>query len=54
MALPTNTITAGASMPTSAIGNREDLSDVIYMISPVDTPFISSVPRTKATAVLHE
>lgn len=54
MALPSNTITAGASMPTSAIGNREDLSDVIYMISPVDTPVISSVPRTKATAVLHE
>lgn len=34
--------------------NREDLVDAVYRISPVDTPFVSSVPRTKATAVLHE
>jgi len=34
--------------------NREDLADAVYRISPVDTPFISAVPRTKATAVLHE
>lgn len=34
--------------------NREDLADAVYRISPVDTPFMSAVPRTKATAVLHE
>jgi hypothetical protein len=34
--------------------NREDLADVVYNISPVDTPFMSAVPRAKATAVLHE
>jgi hypothetical protein len=34
--------------------NREDLADAVYMISPADTPFMSAVPRTKATAVLHE
>lgn len=34
--------------------NREDLADAVYRISPVDTPFVSAVPRTKATAVLHE
>lgn len=34
--------------------NREDLVDAVYMISPADTPFMSAVPRTKATAVLHE
>jgi hypothetical protein len=33
---------------------REDLSDVIYNISPTDTPFFSSIGKTKATAVLHE
>ena len=38
----------------TAIGMREDLSDVIYSISPTDTPFFSSVGKTKATAVLHE
>jgi hypothetical protein len=37
-----------------SIGNREDLSDVIYNISPTDTPFMSSVGKTKATAVYHE
>jgi hypothetical protein len=33
---------------------REDLSDVIYSISPTDVPFMSSIGKTKATAVLHE
>lgn len=37
-----------------ARGLREDLADVIYNISPTDTPFQSSVGRTKATAVYHE
>ena len=37
-----------------SIGEREDLSDVIYNISPTDTPFLSSAAKTKATAVLHE
>jgi hypothetical protein len=45
-------------MPTytahSAIGQREDLSDVIYDISPTETPFMSSIGKTKATAVYHE
>ena len=37
-----------------SIGEREDLSDVIYNISPTDTPFLSSAAKTKSTAVLHE
>lgn len=37
-----------------SIGNREDLTDVIYNISPTDTPFMTSVGKTKATAVYHE
>jgi len=37
-----------------AIGNREDLSDVIYDISPTETPFMSSIARVPATATLHE
>jgi hypothetical protein len=45
-------------MPTytkyDAIGQREDLSDVIYNISPTDTPIMSSIGKTKATAVNHE
>ena len=38
----------------TAIGQREDLTDVIYNISPTETPFMSSVGKTKATGVLHE
>jgi hypothetical protein len=38
----------------TAIGQREDLSDVIYNIAPTDTPFMSSIGKTKATAILHE
>jgi hypothetical protein len=45
-------------MPTftrfDAVGAREDLSDVIYDISPQDTPIMSSIGKTKATAVFHE
>ena len=38
----------------TAIGQREDLSDVIYNISPTETPFLNSVGKSKATAVYHE
>ena len=32
----------------------EDVQDVIYNISPTDTPFLSSAAKTQSTAVLHE
>lgn len=45
-------------MPTfdrySAIGAREDLSDVIYSIAPTDTPIMSSIGKSKATGTFHE
>jgi hypothetical protein len=37
-----------------AVGNREDLSDVIYRIDATDTPFFSACEKEKATAVNHE
>ncbi len=49
MTIDTNTYTT-----FTAIGNREDLSDMIYRVDPTDTPFISGVDTTKATAVTHE
>lgn len=36
------------------IGIREDLSGVIYSITPVDTYFTSKVAKTKATSTTHE
>ena len=38
----------------TAIGQREDLSDVIYNISPTDTPFMSSIGKGKASGTYHE
>ena len=49
MALPTNTFAT-----YQAVGNREDLSDMIYRIDPTDTPFMSGTEKEKATAVNHE
>jgi len=49
MAAPINTFTT-----YSAIGNREDLSDMIYRIDPVDTPGMTAIETEKATGVNHE
>ena len=44
-----------AAFPTyTAIGDREDLTDVIYNISPTETPFMSSIGKSKAKATKHE
>jgi hypothetical protein len=37
-----------------AIGNREDLEDVIWDVSPTETPFSSMVSKGKAKAKYHE
>lgn len=49
MAQPTNTHST-----YDAVGNREDLSDIIYDISPTETPFLSAIPKNKATSTKHE
>jgi len=49
MAVPTSTF-----QRHQAIGTREDLADVIYDVSPEDTPFISNVGKARASNVLHE
>lgn len=49
MTAPTNTF-----LTTAAIGNREDLTDVIYRITPTTTPVLSMAAKTKATSTLHE
>lgn len=37
-----------------SIGNREDLSNEIYMLDVDETPFMSSIGKGKATAKYHE
>lgn len=49
MAQPTNTFDS-----YDALGNREDLQDKIYMVSPEKTPVVSSIRRFTATQRLHE
>ena len=49
MAQPSNTHST-----YDAIGNREDLADIIHNVDPTATPFLSSIPKTKATATKHE
>lgn len=49
MAVPKNTYATYDS-----IGNREDLADAIYDISPIDTPMLSSIARVRATGIKHE
>ncbi len=49
MSLPTNTLAT-----YEGIGNREDLADIIYRVDPTDTPFMTGVEKSKATAVKHE
>jgi hypothetical protein len=49
MAVPTGTFQTNAM-----VGVREDLADVIYDISPVEVPFLSSAPQATATQVVHE
>lgn len=36
------------------LGNREDLSDVIWDVSPTETPVLTMIGKNKATAVTHE
>ena len=49
MAQPANTFDT-----YDANGIREDLSDVIYSVTPDDTPFYTACKKTKATNTLHE
>src|SRR6188472_3447953 len=49
MAMPVN-----ATSSFVAIGNREDLSDEIYRITPTKTPFLSMAEKGKAKSSLHE
>lgn len=49
MAQPTNTFDS-----YDAVGNREDLQDKIYQVSPEKTPVLSAIKRMKATNKTHE
>lgn len=49
MTVPADTFSAHA-----AIGNREDLTDVIYNTDPTDKPFMTRIRTTDAVNTLHE
>jgi hypothetical protein len=49
MTQPTNTFDT-----FDAVGNREDLTDIIWNISPTETPFMNGGGRVEVTNTLHE
>lgn len=49
MAQPTGTFSS-----YDAVGNREDLTNKIWDVSPTETPVLSAIRRIKAKGVLHE
>jgi hypothetical protein len=56
MAQPTGVYSVYDASGTTGVGlgNREDLLDTVYQISPTDTPTLTALSRGKAEAVLHE
>jgi hypothetical protein len=49
MALPSSTLAT-----YEAVGNREDLADIIYDVTPTETPYLSSIPKGSASSTKHE
>lgn len=46
--------TYDTTSPGSAVGNREDLSSVLTILAPEETPLLSLASKKKATATFHE
>jgi len=40
--------------PIATGGNREDLSDMLWDVSPTETPFLTAIGKGKATATAHD
>ena len=47
-------VPSGTMQTYTGVINREDLSDMVYMISPTETPLLSGAGRSKASNTLHE
>jgi hypothetical protein len=48
MAVPANTV-----LTFGSVGEREDLTDIITQISPMETPFFSAAKKLRAKSQLH-
>lgn len=48
------TVPSGTFQSFQAVGNREDLEDIIWDVSPLETPFTTQVKKGKAKATYHE
>jgi hypothetical protein len=48
------TVPSGTFQTYTAVGRREDLTDVIHDVSPTDTPFLSLIGKGKASQKNHE
>ncbi|UPK23879.1 DUF5309 domain-containing protein [Bradyrhizobium sp. 195] len=48
------TVVSGTLQTYDRVGNREDLEDVVYNISPKDTPFVSLIGSVPVSATRHD
>ncbi|MET3225073.1 hypothetical protein ABIE85_002116 [Bradyrhizobium diazoefficiens] len=48
------TVVSGTLQTYDRVGNREDLEDVVYNISPKDTPLVSMIGSTPVSATRHD
>jgi hypothetical protein len=49
MAQPSNTFSS-----YDAVGNREDLADIVYNVDPTETPYLSMMPKGSSSSTKHE
>jgi hypothetical protein len=49
-----NRVSTSTEAEYNLVGVREDLEDMIYRVSPYDTPLVSAIGKLKATQELHE
>ena len=47
-------VPSGTTQTFTRIGMKEDVSDLIFNISPTETPFVTKAKKTKATNTAHE
>jgi len=45
---------SGVAKTYDLVGKKEDIEDIIYDISPTDTPFLSSIGTSKAKSTVHQ
>ena len=46
-------VPSGATQTYQRVGQKEDVSDLVFNISPNETPFVTKAKKTKASNTAH-